>query len=81
MNEQRDMTGILFKNDKGDNPRRPDYTGNITVNGEMFRLAGWVKQGKKGSFLGLAVSEPRNQQAEQKAPEPTLDDFDDDIPF
>ena len=25
------MRGVLFKNDKGDNPKRPDYRGSIAV--------------------------------------------------
>ena len=31
-------TFTLFKNDKGDNPKRPDYTGNANVDGIEFKI-------------------------------------------
>ena len=52
--EQRDGSGVLFPNDKGGNPKRPDYRGNCTLNGEPFRISAWRKQGAKGEFLSLA---------------------------
>lgn len=88
-----EKTGILFKNDKEGNDQRPDYKGNITFNGEEFDLAGWIRQGKKGSFMSLKVSErrrpdvsgqiddkPKSERKERQAP-PVDDGFDDDIPF
>ena len=50
--------GVLFKNDKGDNPQRPDYSGEINVNGVDMRLAAWIRESQKGTkFLSLSVSE------------------------
>tara|TARA_R110000822_G_scaffold81496_1_gene193517 strand:- start:456 stop:710 length:255 start_codon:yes stop_codon:yes gene_type:complete len=58
-------TGILFKNDKEGNEKRPDYTGKFTdADNKEWRLAAWVKQGQKGKFLSLRVSE--DQSADQK---------------
>ena len=48
--------GLLFKNEKGDNPSRPDRRGQINIGGQFYDIAGWVKTGKKGQFLSLAVS-------------------------
>lgn len=88
-----DMTGILFKNDKEGNDQRPDYKGNITFNNVEFELAGWIRQGKKGNFMTLKVSERRRQDVSRQIPEKqpkerpkaalasTEQDFDDDIPF
>jgi uncharacterized protein (DUF736 family) len=58
----REMTGILFRNDKGDNPKRPDYRGTLTMGGTEYVLAGWIKQGQKGKFLSLKVSEGDDRQ-------------------
>lgn len=56
-------TGALFTNDKGDNPKRPDYKGNLNVNGVEYQLSGWNRQSKKSgeSFLSLKI-EPKQDR-------------------
>ena len=39
----------LFKNDKGDNPKRPDYRGTLTLNGVEYKASLWIRQDKKGN--------------------------------
>lgn len=59
--EQRPGGGSLFKNEKTQD-KQPDYQGEIvTLDGKKFRLAAWVKEGKKGKFFSLKMSEPRPQ--------------------
>jgi len=48
-------TFVLFENDKGDNPKRPDRTGKINIDGTWYKLAGWVREGNKGRFLSGTV--------------------------
>jgi hypothetical protein len=55
MSDQRDMSGILFKNARKTEDRHPDYTGTITINGEQFELSAWIKEGQKGKFMGLSA--------------------------
>lgn len=58
MNE-REMTGALFRNDKGGNEKRPDYRGDVTIGGMKYRLAGWVKDTRAGQkYLALKVEKP-----------------------
>jgi len=79
--DKRDNSGVLFRNDKKDNDRAPEYKGNLTVNGQDFWLSAWIKEGKSGKFMGLALS-PKEAQAPQKTkPKGSgFDDFD-DAPF
>ena len=53
---QRDNSGVLFKSDKIENERSPQYKGNITVDGKEYWISAWIKEGKSGKFMGLAVS-------------------------
>ena len=75
--------GVLFKNDRKEKDTQPDYTGKITLGGKEKRLAAWLKDGQRGKFMSLQVSDFQEQQAQaQAAPQPLLnDDFSDDIPF
>lgn len=70
------LSGALFKNDKGDNPKRPDYKGSfIDASGNEFWVSSWVKESKDGKkFLSLSM-----QPKEAKAPD--QEDTEDDLPF
>jgi len=50
---------VLFKQDKGDNANRPDYTGTVKVDGKEWRLAAWISESKNGlKYLRGNVDEP-----------------------
>lgn len=70
MSQQFDNTnrGALFRNDKRDNPKRPDYRGEINIEGREFWLSAWIRKKNDGSdtFMSLSV-EPK----EDRAPAPS----------
>jgi len=78
---QRDNSGVLFTNDKKENERAPHYKGNITVDGKDYWLSAWVKEGKSGKFMGLAVS-PKEEYKAKPSERSKATSFDDDsLPF
>jgi uncharacterized protein (DUF736 family) len=74
--------GVLFKNDKEGNEKRPDYTGSINVGGQEFWLSAWIRESQKGAkFMSLSITEKEQKPASkthQPVQEPELED---DIPF
>lgn len=90
--QPKEGSGALFKNDKGDNAARPDYRGDICINGEIYELAAWVKPlPSDASKRYMSISaKPKQQQApartqapkrQQRQPANDFSDMDSDIPF
>ena len=83
--QPRDMSGVLFRNDRKDKPSHPDYRGDVTINGVTYALSSWIKTGQKGKFMSLAVSVKEDRPQQQARPStPALDEFTEDgdlIPF
>ena len=62
--ELREGQGTLHKvTDKGGVESRPDYHGELMLAGKLYKIAGWIKEGKKGKWLSLHVEEPRAKAA------------------
>jgi uncharacterized protein (DUF736 family) len=60
-------SGVLFKNDKGNNPKRPDYRGTGNWQGQEFNISAWIKESKKdGSKFFSFRFEEATRQAEGK---------------
>jgi hypothetical protein len=88
-----DNSGALFKNDRKEQPKHPDYNGSITIDGREYWLSAWIKDGQKGKFMSIAAKpkEERQQQPtrtqQRAAPAPAprhgggFDDIDEQIPF
>ena len=83
----KDGSGALFKNDKGGVDSRPDYRGDIRIDGVDYKLSAWLKKSEKGTFMSLSAQpkedrpQPQKQTAApQRAPQrPPQDDS--DVPF
>ena len=78
--QTRDNSGVLFRNDKRENEKAPNYKGNITVGGQDYWLSAWIKEGKSGKFMGLAVS-PKEDYQPKQAPKKASFEDDSDLPF
>lgn len=84
MSKEYDDTdrGVLFRNEKKENYRHPDYTGNINVGGEEYWLSAWIKEGQKGKFMSLSVKQKEEQKKPAGKSSKSSDPFiEDDVPF
>lgn len=91
--EPKDGSGALFKNDKGDNPARPDYRGDVMVGGVVYELSAWIKplaSDASKRFMSLSAKPKQGQQAPQRQAAPSrqqprqqrgggFDDFEGDL--
>jgi hypothetical protein len=80
--EMKDFSGTLFKEVDKKNERGPDYTGDCMIDGTVYRMAAWIKEGQSGrKFMSLNF-QPKDQPVAKPAPakrRPVEDE--DDVPF
>lgn len=85
---------IVSQNDKGDNPKRPDYRGEVKIAGTTYDLAAWkrVKQGTDRKFVSgkltkrVPKADPGAYQGGEQPkpapnPAPNAENLDEDVPF
>lgn len=87
-NAQRELSGILFRNNRKEQDKHPDFTGSATIEGVEYYISAWVKEGPKAKFFSLAFKPKQEKQeaAPPAAPKPAARksyaiDLDDEIPF
>ena len=84
--------GSLFKNDRKESDKHPDYTGKINVEGELRYLSAWLEEsgsGKKYFSISLGkrvedagTSGHRSPPDADSGPRSQQDNFDsEEIPF
>ena len=79
--EQRDNSGTLFRNERRQNDRSPEYTGSVLIGGKEYWINGWVKEGKnEKKFFSLAFKEKESRPEQQSKPK-QAEPLDDDVPF
>ena len=79
--EQRDNTGSLFKNEKKESDKHPDYTGTGMIEGKEYWFSAWIKTSAKGSkFMSLSFK-PKDFAQKRDPISSGRDDMNDDIPF
>ena len=83
MNKQYDNNnrGVLFKNDKGGNDKRPDYRGSAVINGVDLNISAWIKRSQKTGDAYMSLSFEPKKAAPTRAPVMDETPFNDDIPF
>lgn len=89
----REISFIVSQNDKGDNPKRPDYRGEVVIGGQKYELAAWKrkKEGTNRQFVSGKLTLKGEQGPDREAPEAerrdpppraaSSDNLDEDVPF
>lgn len=74
--------GALFKNDKQGNEKRPDYKGDLNVEGVEYRVSAWIKKSKGGmNFMSLSIEQKDGQKSKSPPVQVPVQDFvDDELP-
>ena len=79
------LTGSIRKNDKGDNPKRPDYRGSYThEDGVNYWVSSYINTDQETGEKYLSLSMKRKElaaPAPQPPPPPSPQMVDGDIPF
>lgn len=71
----------LFKSDKGDNAKRPDYRGEgKDMDGREIEVAAWLKDGAKGKFMSCSFK-LKEDRPQRPAGKPAQEKIDNDVPF
>jgi uncharacterized protein (DUF736 family) len=72
--------GSLFKNDRKDDAKFPDYKGRLNVDGVEYWLSAWLKLSKDGQkFMSLSI---KNKNADASLNNPKKNVIsEDDVPF
>jgi uncharacterized protein (DUF736 family) len=74
--------GSLFKNDRKDDAKFPDYKGSINVDGIDYWLSAWIKVSKDGNkFMSLSVKNKNADASLQPKKKVKQEEFDDSMPF
>ena len=68
--EQRDNSGILFKNEKKTSDSQPQAKGTAMIGGKNYYVAAWTKEGKKGKFQTLSFTPVAEANVDKEQDEP-----------
>ena len=52
--QQKELSGVLFKNDRREKDTHPHATGSALIDGVEYWVSAWTKEGPKGKFQSLA---------------------------
>ena len=77
--QQKNNSGSLFKNDKKQTDKHPDYKGTAIVDGVNKNLAAWIRTSQTGKkYMSITIQDP-----EPKTGFDTIkdDQSGEDIPF
>ena len=81
--ETKPSTGALFRNDRKEEERHPDYNGKIALpDGTEHFLNAWIKTAKSGKkFMSLSIGKPTQWKGDDAPKRSVREELDDAVPF
>ena len=87
--ELREGQGSLFKNDHRTKDNQPHARGSALIDGILYEVSAWTKEGAKGKFQSLSFQrkearqepQPTRQSHRDRDDPRTAGDYDADLPF
>ena len=70
----KDMSGLLFRNERKEQPNHADYEGSAMINGQEFYMNAWIKEGKKGKFMSFSFRSKASKTQQTTRPAAKDDD-------
>ena len=88
MENNKNNSGALFRNDKRETEKHPEYTGKITIEGVEYYLSAWVNEMRNGQKYFAIKATPKVEATPATTTAPaqpsqttTIADPVDDLPF
>lgn len=82
MSYDNNLTGALFKNDKKETEKHPDYKGSCEIEGTEYWVSSWLNESKNGrKYLSLKFKAKDEQTPSKPEAADLGDDLDEDVPF
>ena len=77
MADQKELTGVLFRNDKKTESKHPDAKGSATIDGVKYWVSAWrnEKDGKQWTSLSFTRKETQSAPANETAGSVNADDL------
>jgi hypothetical protein len=72
LDNMKDGSGSIFPNEKK-SEKSPDMSGHIKIDGKLYKVAGWKKDGQRGQFYSLKVT--LNEDSPKQVTVPTYKDL------
>lgn len=62
----REGQGSLFKNDNKTTDKHPNARGEILIEGVLYEISAWTKEGAKGKFQSLQAKRKETRQSQSR---------------
>ena len=76
--------GSIWKNDKKETDKHPDFTGSLNVDGVEYWVSAWKRkpdQSDKAPALSFSIKAKEDAPSVKPASKQPIDEIDSDLPF